>query len=232
MPAIDAMRNLFTRVSGGYDRVNRALSLGLDILWRARALRLLERESLPAEMAILDLAAGTGDFSIQAAKKFPSSRIVAVDITPAMMEIGKGKVEAEKLSGRISFAEGDAMDLKFGNSSFDCMTCAFGFRNFPLPGKALGEASRILKVGGCVAVLEFFRPPTALASKFLVFWIGIVSAVFARGLTKEYKYLGNSIRNMRTEKDFTEMARGHGLELRSRKFFFPCCSCLVFRKTG
>ena len=228
MSATDSLRKLFTRVSPGYDKVNRVLSIGLDILWRRLALRLLSREVQKDDLNILDLAAGTGDFSIQAARAFPNAKIQSVDITPAMMEIGKRKVDAARLSERISFAEGNAMDLQFADDTFDCITCAFGFRNFPSAEKSLLESSRVLKKGGCLIVLEFFRPAPRLA-RFLELWIGVVSRVFARSHLKEYRYLGSSIKNTHAVIDFISIANGVGLELKHRRYYFPCCSCLVFK---
>jgi ubiquinone/menaquinone biosynthesis methyltransferase len=228
MSATDSLRKLFTKVSPGYDKVNRALSVGLDILWRRLALSLLSREVEKGDLQILDLAAGTGDFSVQAAKIFPSAKIQGVDITPAMMEIGKRKVDAAQLSERISFTEGNAMDLQFADNTFDCITCAFGFRNFPSAEKSLSEASRVLKKGGSLVVLEFFRPTSRLA-KLLELWIGIVSRIFARSHLKEYRYLGSSIKNTHAVSDFISIANGVNLELKHRKYYFPCCSCLVFK---
>ncbi len=84
---------MFTRVSGGYDRLNRAMSIGLDVVWRKRALACLARTS-PSPHRILDLATGTADFAIASARRFPDAHVTGVDLTPAMLDVGRSKVEA------------------------------------------------------------------------------------------------------------------------------------------
>ena len=101
---------MFTRIAGMYDRLNRAQSLGLDIVWRKRALACLARTS-PSPHRILDLATGTADFAIASARLFPDAHVTGVDLTPAMLEVGRRKVEAAGLSGRIVLEEGDACAL-------------------------------------------------------------------------------------------------------------------------
>ena len=137
------MRGMFTRIAGMYDRLNRAQSLGLDVVWRKRALACLARTS-PSPRRILDLATGTADFAIACARRFPDAHVTGVDLTPAMLEVGRRKVEAAGLSGRIVLEEGDACALACAKGSFDAVLCAFGFRNFPdrAASRACSQAGR------------------------------------------------------------------------------------------
>lgn len=229
----ESVRGTFTRIAGIYDRLNRLLTFGVDAVWRRRALERLaarapDLASRPAR--ILDLAAGTGDFSIAAARRFPSSVVTGVDFTPAMLERGRAKVARAGLSGRIRLEEGDALALRFGDGGFDAVTCAFGFRNFPDKAAALLEAARALKPGGRLAVLEFFRPESRALGAFTSMWLGAASALFAFGRRGDYRYLRSSIAAAPAVADFIAMADAAGLVCESRAFFAPACTCLVFAK--
>ena len=226
------MAGVFTRVAGGYDRLNRILSLGLDVTWRRRALARLERVGVDGSGSILDIATGTADFAIEAALRLPSVRVTGVDLTPAMLEIGERKVAAAGLSDRVSLREGSATALPFGDSSFDAALCAFGFRNFPDIPASLAETARILRNGGRLVVLEFFRPRSALLGAFTSGWLRCLSAMFAKGVASDYAYLRTSISGTCSVAEFESMARAAGLAAERTEMFLPVCSCLVLRKCG
>ena len=227
-----AVAGVFTRVAGGYDRLNRILSLGLDVVWRRRALARLERGGGDGPSSILDLATGTADFAIEAARRFPAASVTGIDLTPAILDIGRRKVANAGLSGRISLREGSAMALPFGECSFDAVLCAFGFRNFPDIPASLAEAARILRDGGRLAVLEFFRPRYALLGAFTAGWLRCLSALFAPGAAAEYAYLRASIARTCSAEEFVAMAREVGLAAERTEIFLPACSCLLLRKCG
>ncbi len=225
------VRGTFTRIAGIYDRLNRLMTFGVDVLWRRRALgRLAKCASASGFARILDLAAGTADFSIAAARRFPHAIVTGVDFTPAMLERGRAKAERAGLSWRIRLEEGDALALRFGDGEFDTVTCAFGFRNFPDRAAALLEAARVLKPGGRLVVLELFRPKSRILGAFTSRWLAVVSALFAAGSRCAYRYLRASIAAAPTVAGFTSMAEAAGLVCESRAFFAPACTCLVFAK--
>ena len=223
---------VFTRVAGGYDRLNRILSLGLDVIWRRRALARLEHACGGGLGSILDLATGTADFAIEAARRFPAASVTGIDLTPAMLDIGRRKVGDAGLSGRISLREGNATALPFMECSFDAVLCAFGFRNFPDIPASLAEAARILKDGGRLAVLEFFRPRYALLGAFTAGWLRCLSALFAPRVAADYAYLRASIANTCSAEEFVATAREVGLATERTEIFLPACSCLLLRKCG
>ena len=225
-----AVAGVFTRVAGGYDRLNRILSLGLDVAWRRSALSRLERACGGGPGGILDLATGTADFAIEAARRFHAASVTGIDLTPAMLDIGRRKVADAGLSGRISLQEGSATALPFGERSFDAVLCAFGFRNFPDIPASLAEAARILRDGGRLVVLEFFRPRSALLGAFTAGWLKSLSTVFAKGHAADYAYLRASISKTCSAGEFAAMAREAGLATDREEFFLPACSCLVLRK--
>ena len=223
------MRGMFTRIAGMYDRLNRVQSLGLDVLWRRRALAHLAGE-VPSLRTILDLATGTADFAIAAARRFPCARVTGVDLTPAMLDVGRRKVEAAGLGARVSLEEGNACALACADVSFDAAVCAFGFRNFPDHAAVLREVARVLAAGGHLLVLELFRPRFRLLASTTAAWMACVSRLFARGARADYAYLRASINETSTVEEFGRLASEAGLETVRRKFFFPACSCLIFRK--
>lgn len=230
MPSV---ADTFTRVADGYDRLNRILSLGMDIVWRRRALARLRRllgEGADRPLAILDVATGTADFALAAARCFPAARVTGLDLTPAMLAIGARKVAAAGLTGRIALQPGDAAALPFADASFDATLCAFGFRNFPDISASLGEVARILRNGGRLVALEFFRPRSALLGAFTAGWLKSLSTVFAKGHAADYAYLRASISKTCSAGEFAAMAREAGLATDREEFFLPACSCLVLRK--
>ena len=223
----------FTRVAGCYDRLNRILSLGMDVWWRRRAVKRLADllgEGARRPLAILDLATGTADFALVAARRFPSARITGLDLTPAMLAIGARKVAAAGLETQIALQAGDATALPFADATFDATICAFGFRNFPDIPASLGEAERILRNGGRLVALEFFRPRSTLLGAFTAGWLRCLSTLFAASRAADYAYLRASIEKTCSDSEFAAMARAAGFAAERREFFFPACSCLILRK--
>ncbi len=224
---MDTVKDTFSGIADVYDRMNHALSLGLDRRWR----RIAVRSAGTSPTRILDLACGTGDMSLELASAFPDASVCGVDFTPAMLEIAKGKCAGE---GRIELLEGDAMALPFGRDgderTFDLATCAWGFRNFPDKAKALSECARVLEPGGSLVVLEFFHPRSGILGALTALWLRMLAPVLAPGRSAAYAYLRESMRETVTVEKFSAMAQGAGFELKSRRFLFPACTCLVFTK--
>ena len=228
--AEDTGRALFSGIAGGYDTLNRVMTLGLDVWWRRRALRTLERCIGDGQCArVLDIASGTADFAIAAARMFPEAQVTGVDVTPEMLEIGRRKVERNDLAERIALETGDAEKLDFADGTFDCALCAFGFRNFPHRARALEEARRVLKPGGHLLVLEFFRIESKVLAAFTSVWLRFTSALAARGAKSEYDYLRTSIDRMVPAEAFIDEAKSVGFECAASTFYAPACRCLCFR---
>lgn len=227
-PKVEYIRGLFTRIAGMYDALNRVLTFGIDVLWRKRALKLLAASGDPS--ALLDLATGTADLAIAAARRFPSVRVTGVDLTAAMLAVGRRKVEKAGLSGRIGLREGDALALDLPDAAFDAASCAFGFRNFPDQARALGEAARVLKPGGRLLVLELFRMESRFFARLTSLWLRCVAPLFAGRSRGDYAYLRASIEQTVSAAEFVDKARRAGFELEREAFFRPSCHCLVLRK--
>ena len=219
------MKNLFARIAARYDTMNRIMSLGLDQFWRRTSLKRIEL--LPERCKILDLACGTGDFTIELAKHWPNAEITGVDLTPEMIDIARVKLSEAR---NVTYLTGDAQNLSMLESKqFSLIVCAFGFRNFPDKAKALAECRRLLADGGRLVVLELFRPQSRILGAAVNTWLAVVSRIFASGASTEYRYLRKSIANTATAADFIAMARDCGFTLCRNSFFPPAATCLTLK---
>ncbi|MGW9685511.1 bifunctional demethylmenaquinone methyltransferase/2-methoxy-6-polyprenyl-1,4-benzoquinol methylase UbiE [Flagellimonas sp. 2504JD1-5] len=150
----EQVRQMFDTISGDYDGLNRVISFGIDLKWRRKVVAILKSK---APKNILDIATGTGDLAI-AMTATGAEKIVGLDISPGMLEVGKEKVVAKNLQDTIEMIVGDSENLPFDNDSFDAITVAFGVRNFENLEKGLSEILRVLKPGGSFVVLETSVP--------------------------------------------------------------------------
>lgn len=182
---------MFDRIAGRYDFMNRFLSARIDVRWRKKAIKLLA----PGHpKAILDIATGTGDMAIMACKLLNPDRVMGIDISAQMLEVGKKKVEKEGLAGKIQLQLGDSETIKFGENTFDAGMVAFGVRNFENLEKGLSEILRVLKPGGQLVILEFTKPKQPVRGLYN-FYMGVIAPQFARWFRQNkeaYKYLNES----------------------------------------
>ncbi|MBO0322644.1 bifunctional demethylmenaquinone methyltransferase/2-methoxy-6-polyprenyl-1,4-benzoquinol methylase UbiE [Muricauda sp. CAU 1633] len=153
----EQVRQMFDTISKNYDGLNRVISFGIDLKWRKRMVNLLKKK---APKTILDIATGTGDLAI-AMTKTGAEKIIGLDISPGMLEVGKEKILDKNLQNTIEMVVGDSEDLPFEDNSFDAITVGFGVRNFENLEKGLAEIYRVLKPGGTFMVLE-----TSVPTKF------------------------------------------------------------------
>ena len=118
---------MFNAISGRYDFLNRFLSAGIDKSWKKKAIR--ELKEIHPEL-ILDVATGTGDVAIAAHKILNPDKIIGIDISEGMLELGREKIKKLNLENKIELITGDSETINYQNSSFDAITVAFGVRNF------------------------------------------------------------------------------------------------------
>jgi len=148
----EQVADMFNKIAGRYDTMNRVLSARTDIGWRKKAIRMLKAEN---PKIILDVATGTADMAIMACKMLNPEKVVGIDISEEMLKLGVKKIEKEGLSSKISLGQGDSSTIKFGNNTFDAVMVAFGVRNFENLENGLSEMLRVLKPGGSLIVVEF-----------------------------------------------------------------------------
>ena len=145
---------MFDAISGEYDFLNRIISLGIDIRWRKKLIKMAQKNKIEAA---LDIATGTGDLAV-ALTQTSTQRIGGLDISPGMLALGKEKVDKKGLQNTVEMVLGDSEDLAFEDSTFDLVTVAFGVRNFENLEKGLEEIFRVLKPEGTLLVLETSVP--------------------------------------------------------------------------
>ena len=146
---------MFNKIAPYYDFLNHLLSLGIDVQWRKKTIKKLVASN---PKIILDVATGTGDLALEAARQLQPEKIIGVDISTQMLDIGRSKIKKRGLSSIIELQEGDSENLPFEDNTFDAITVAFGVRNFENLEKGLSEMRRVLKDGGKLMVLEFSKP--------------------------------------------------------------------------
>jgi len=144
---------MFDSIAKSYDFLNHLLSLGMDNIWRKKAIRKLHNKP----KTILDVATGTGDFAVTAAK-YTQAQITGIDISQAMLDVGKKKITHKKLNNRITLQKADSESLPFNENSFDSVIAGFGVRNFENLDKGISEMYRVLNSNGTVAILEPSTP--------------------------------------------------------------------------
>lgn len=216
----------FDTLAHRYDRLNRVLALGLDLAWRRRALAPL-RAAAPAR--VLDVATGTADFALLAARLLPDARVTGVDLSLAMLEIGREKVTAAGFSDRVTLTAGDGLALDFPDASFDAAIAAFGVRNFESLAAGFHELHRVLRPGGTVVLLELSEPhafPLRHLHRFyLRHWIPFVGRLLT-GHAREYAYLPASIERVPQGEAMLALLREAGFsDCRCERYTFGTCSC-------
>jgi demethylmenaquinone methyltransferase/2-methoxy-6-polyprenyl-1,4-benzoquinol methylase len=207
----EVVHEIFTTSHARYDFLNHLLSLRRDVGWRAAA---IARMRFGRSGRMLDVATGTADLAIAAARRYPAIDVTGVDFAAPMLEVGRRKVKAARLERRIELREGDAMSLPFPDATFDVTAVAFGLRNIPDRLGALREMTRVTVPGGQVMVLEMTfapaRPFRPLYGAYLRRILPTVARLFARN-PKTYYYLGDSIRHFPAPRALHDLMRQAGL---------------------
>ena len=203
------MARMFDNIAGNYDFLNHFLSAGIDRRWRKKAIKLLA----PAKpKLILDIATGTGDFALEALKLNPD-KIIGIDISEGMLEIGKKKMRARGLEQKIELQTGDSENLTFPDNYFDAVIVSFGVRNFENLERGLSEMHRVLKPGGTAVVLEFSKPRSLAMKTAYGFYFSYLLPVIGKLVSKDdsaYTYLPESVKAFPDGPDFLNILTNVG----------------------
>ena len=203
---------MFSTVAPRYDFITRAFSYGMDVRWKRSC---VERAHLPERPVVLDLASGTGDFSLMVAKRYPGSRTVAADLTERMLQLARKR--------GVQYAVcSDAGRLPFADGSFDCVFVGYGLRNFPKLETAVNEIERVTRPGGLLVSLDFFLPANSLLRRLYLTYLyaqGAFWGTVLHGRPRVYTYIPDSLRAFVSVDDFSALLRRSGYRrVASRQF--------------
>jgi len=229
MPKKENVREMFDAIAPDYDRLNHIMSMNVDRGWRRRALRRIVDTTGPLE--VLDLACGTGDFSLAIARRMVrrevSGHVAGVDLSEGMLAVMREKVAAAGLQERISVAQGDGEALPFPDGTFDRVTIAFGIRNFEDRAAGLREMLRVLKPGGRLVILELSVPGNRILRwLYNLYFLHILPRIGGRisGDRAAYNYLPASVLKFPGRKAFSaELAAVGFRSIHHRAFTLGIC---------
>lgn len=197
----EQVAEMFNNISKKYDFLNHLLSLGIDIIWRKKAIKLLQKDK---PKLILDIATGTGDFAIEALALNPD-KVIGVDISEGMLNEGRKKMKKRKLDDRIELQLGDSEKLLFEDNKFDAVIVSFGVRNFENLEKGLTDMYRVLKPGGKTVIVEFSKPKSFPMKQGYNFYFKHVLPQIGKLVSKDnsaYTYLPESVQAFPDGNDF------------------------------
>ncbi|MDD7531084.1 MAG: bifunctional demethylmenaquinone methyltransferase/2-methoxy-6-polyprenyl-1,4-benzoquinol methylase UbiE [Prevotellaceae bacterium] len=225
------VEEMFDNIAPTYDTLNHRLSWDIDRGWRRKAIMKLKPE---APQTLLDIATGTGDFAILAARMLNLSQIVGVDISEGMMEIGRQKVKNEGLDKTISFKKEDCLNLSFPEGSFDAVTAAFGIRNFSDLDRGLREMCRVLRKGGCLSIVELSQPKSFPMRQLFKLYSHTFLPLYAKLISKDqgaYDYLTATIEAFPQGEEMIGILKKAGFgEASFKRLTFGICTMYFARK--
>jgi len=185
------VEDMFDNIAPKYDLLNHVLSMKIDVLWRNKLVKWMKNDN-PQE--VLDVATGTGDLAITI-EKGTGSKVVGLDLSQQMLNVGVIKIKKLKLDGKISMQKGDAENLPFEDNRFDAVSVAFGVRNFENLTKGLAELRRVVKDNKSVYILEFSKVEGFMGPLYMFYFRNILPAI-GRLVSKDnraYTYLPDSV---------------------------------------
>jgi demethylmenaquinone methyltransferase/2-methoxy-6-polyprenyl-1,4-benzoquinol methylase len=194
---------MFSTVAPRYDFITRTFSYGMDRHWKRTG---LDRAKLPDRPVVLDLAAGTGDFSLMVRQRYPGSRAVAVDITERMLQLARERGVQHTVCA-------DAGLLPFPDHSFDCVFVGYGLRNFPNLKVAVNEIDRVTRPGGSLVSLDFFLPSNTVLRPLYLGYLyaqGAFWGLVLHGRPRVYTYIPDSLRTFVSIDDFSSLLHRTG----------------------
>lgn len=187
----EQVESMFDNIAHSYDLLNHTLSFGIDKLWRKSAINYLLQNRKSTD-SILDIATGTGDFAILACNKLSPRKVVGIDISEGMMNVGREKVKSLGLDGKIEFRKEDCVKMSFADNSFDAVISAFALRNFENLDGCLKEMHRVMCEGGHLSVVDLCTPVSFPMKQLFCIYSRVVMPLLGRLFSKDaraYDYL-------------------------------------------
>jgi demethylmenaquinone methyltransferase / 2-methoxy-6-polyprenyl-1,4-benzoquinol methylase len=227
----EQVTEMFDNISPKYDFLNRLLSGGIDIYWRKKALKMINKE--PNKL-ILDIATGTGDLAIEAVKQLNPDKIIGVDPSEGMLNVGIEKIKNLGLADKIEMQVGDAEKLAFESNTFDTVIVSFGVRNYENLLAGLSDMYRVTKPGGTCLVVEFSKPKMFPFKQFYWFYTTKILPFIGNLVSKDssaYSYLPESMMAFPDGQDFLNIFEKAGYKNTSATpLSFGICSVYIGKK--
>lgn len=222
------IRSLFDNIAPDYDKLNHILSLNIDKGWRKKAVR--EIADVQQRLQVLDVACGTGDFTIEIARNVAEgSKIIGIDLSEGMMKVGREKIAASGVDALLEYGDCEALD--YPENNFDRISVGFGVRNFEHLGLGLKEMCRVLKPGGKLVILELSVPSNPIVRWcYKLYFLNILPMIggMVSGNRGAYEYLPASVLNFPAPDKFIPMMREAGFsEVRHRALTLGVCRMYV-----
>ncbi|MDM1049649.1 bifunctional demethylmenaquinone methyltransferase/2-methoxy-6-polyprenyl-1,4-benzoquinol methylase UbiE [Sphingobacterium hotanense] len=189
----EQVADMFNNISKTYDLLNRFMTMGIDTIWRKKAIKLLK--PLQPQM-ILDVATGTGDFALESIRILNPKKIIGVDISRGMLDVAAEKAKKKGVESQFEVRLGDSESLPFEDNTFDAVTVAFGVRNFENLEQGLSDIRRVLKPGGRAIILELSNPTAFPIKQLFNFYFHKVVPAMGKVISKDnraYEYLPESV---------------------------------------
>ena len=217
----EQVERMFDTIAHSYDLLNHTLSLGIDKRWRKAAIDSL-RPYTPKR--ILDVATGTGDFALLAARELHPAELLGVDLSEGMMSVARQKAERDHMSSVIHFQKEDCLNLSLDSDSFDAVTVAYGIRNFEDLDKGLGEMLRVLRPGGRLVIIELTAPTHFPMRQLFHLYSHILMPMIGRLVSRDskaYSYLPATMEAFPQGEVMQEILQKNGFaEVQFKRFTF------------
>ncbi|WP_411279640.1 ubiquinone/menaquinone biosynthesis methyltransferase [Gemmatimonas sp.] len=212
---------MFDLIAPRYDAFTRLFSLGMDAGWKRRAIAAAIAEA-PTARHMLDVASGTGDVAAQLARAVPPATVTALDASPRMIEAARERLRTidADVSGRVTPMVGDMMALPQERASLDVVSASYGVRNVPDPTLCVREMARVLRPGGALVTLDFYRPGFAPWRALFLGYLSMAGNIVGWLWHRDpivYGYIARSIRDFMTADEFSALLRREGFEIVSVK---------------
>jgi demethylmenaquinone methyltransferase/2-methoxy-6-polyprenyl-1,4-benzoquinol methylase len=218
----EQVQQMFDNIAHKYDFLNRFLSLGIDVGWRKKAIKMLAKHE---PKKILDVATGTADFALATLPLQPEE-VIGVDISEGMLDVGRKKITDQGITN-VKLEYGDSEQLRFEDNQFDAVIVAFGVRNFENLDQGLAEINRVLRPGGVAMILEFSKPTGLFGLIFSIYnktLLPLWGKLFS-GDSAAYTYLPESVAAFPEGDEFKQIMRSLSYrKVNDRRLTFGVCS--------
>lgn len=219
------VERMFDNIAHRYDFLNRFLSLGIDSVWRRKAIKILNTVK---PKSVLDIATGTGDVAFEIQKKLETEKLVGLDLSEGMLKYAREKSKKRGLEDKITFIKGDSENLEFKDNSFEGVIVSFGVRNFENINKGLSEIYRVLKPGGKLVILEFSKPKKFPVKNLYNFYFTNILPLWGKLISKDqsaYTYLPESVKAFPEGNEFCRIMEQQGFtKVEQKPLTFGICT--------